>query len=266
MRTTSGIFSAAILAAIVHLMAPAPAAAIDTPTRQVLIEPIIVEFGLGVNRASGDLGIDFRNVIFDDQKMSFSRTRGFVSLGVSALGPQIGSAANVVVGIQSQIYFNSQLFDVTFELPQLPNDQVRMIGRNAVSVFPHAGIEFPFGGSQFDARLRLLAGGAISDQKLTVELISNGSPERQTYNDLVISPSIAVEVAATRVFVPDGQTVLLGGPVNVGLKGSVQVTRVNNVPILGEIPLLGALITQHRNTEVSAQLQIFITPHIVGPN
>ena len=67
--------------------------------------------------------------------------------------------------------------------------------------------------------------------------------------------------ASTEMLVGDGETVLIGGLLNV----SRQRTR-NQVPILGDIPLLGLLFGRNGWVDVQSELLILITPRIVGPS
>ena len=67
--------------------------------------------------------------------------------------------------------------------------------------------------------------------------------------------------ATTEMLVGDGETVLIGGLLNV----SRQRTR-NQVPILGDIPLLGLLFGRNGWVDVQSELLILITPRIVGPS
>jgi type II secretory pathway component GspD/PulD (secretin) len=61
--------------------------------------------------------------------------------------------------------------------------------------------------------------------------------------------------------VRDGTTVVLGG--------LIQTTVAKNrtkVPILGDIPLLGALFTGTFDSKQRQELVIFVTPHIIRDN
>jgi hypothetical protein len=244
------------------------AQALDLPQPQIFRNTFIVDVGVGGSRTSGDLGIDFNNNFFNDQRMSFSTTRGFVTFGVETPGPRIGQS-NLVFGARSQVFFNSELFNVNFDLPQRPNDQVRMIGRNAFNITPFVGIDLPIdrliSAQESQARVRIFGGPTFSDQRLTVDLDANGNHQVQSFDKLVSGVTVGVQAVSTRVLVPDGQTVLLGGPVDIGVRAGGQVTFQRGVPGFGDIPFLGALFTQHRNIDASVELQIFVTPRLVTP-
>jgi general secretion pathway protein D len=58
--------------------------------------------------------------------------------------------------------------------------------------------------------------------------------------------------------VRDGETFVIGG-----LTQENVITRKSRVPIVGDIPLLGALFRQERSTSSKTELYIVITPKIV---
>ena len=72
-------------------------------------------------------------------------------------------------------------------------------------------------------------------------------------------PITASRSIRTRVTVKDGETVALGG-----LLKEDEIERVQRVPLLGHIPLLGKLLFSSTSTEKkSTDLLILITPHII---
>ena len=72
------------------------------------------------------------------------------------------------------------------------------------------------------------------------------------------APVISTREASTHLFVRDGQTTVIGGLID----RQGEKTK-SGIPILVNIPLLGALTgTTHNNTTVS-ELFLFLTPHVV---
>jgi len=63
--------------------------------------------------------------------------------------------------------------------------------------------------------------------------------------------------AQTQVAIRDGQTIVIGG-----LMEDRIVDTIRKVPILGDIPLLGALFRRTQKTKVKTELLIFLTPHV----
>jgi general secretion pathway protein D len=73
------------------------------------------------------------------------------------------------------------------------------------------------------------------------------------------SPVINSRSADTVVIVPDRQTVVIGG---LMLNQNQQVD--SKIPVLGDIPLLGAAFRRRVKNDSKTELLIFLTPHIVN--
>lgn len=71
-------------------------------------------------------------------------------------------------------------------------------------------------------------------------------------------PTISQREAETSASVRDGETFVIGG-----LTQENVISRKSRVPIVGDIPLLGALFRQERSTSSKTELYIVITPRIV---
>jgi len=74
-------------------------------------------------------------------------------------------------------------------------------------------------------------------------------------------PSENTTEAETDMLVEDGQTVVIGGLLNV----SKQRIR-SQVPLLGNIPLVGLFFGRNRWVDTKTEVIILITPHIHGPS
>lgn len=75
---------------------------------------------------------------------------------------------------------------------------------------------------------------------------------------VITSPVINNRSADTVVVVPDGQTVIIGG-----LMSRQNQRAERKIPILGDIPLIGAAFRHRVDSNVKTELLIFLTPHIV---
>jgi general secretion pathway protein D len=71
-------------------------------------------------------------------------------------------------------------------------------------------------------------------------------------------PIVNTRKVNTTALVKDGQAVVLGG-----LRKKDTTKRVNKVPILGDIPVLGYLFRFEGESTVNTELVVFITPRIV---
>lgn len=72
------------------------------------------------------------------------------------------------------------------------------------------------------------------------------------------APVISTREASTYLFVKDGQTAVLGGLID----HQQEKTRTG-IPLLMDIPILGALFGSTRNTTSNSELFLFLTPHII---
>ena len=73
-------------------------------------------------------------------------------------------------------------------------------------------------------------------------------------------PDKATSEVTTTVFVPDNHTVILGGLVKLN-----QSKGGSKVPILGDIPLVGALFRSVDNSDIEKKLYVFLKANIVRP-
>ncbi len=89
--------------------------------------------------------------------------------------------------------------------------------------------------------------------------ISAISGETVPISETVDAPVIAKRSASTRIAIRDGQTIVIGG-----LMEDRMTESVSKVPILGDIPLLGSLLSRKENTTAKTELLIFLTPHVAS--
>ena len=73
-------------------------------------------------------------------------------------------------------------------------------------------------------------------------------------------PIVATRSAKTQVRIKDGETIAIGGLIKED-----KFETFKKVPILGDIPLVGALFQYKSKQTEKTDLLIFITPNIVGP-
>ena len=71
-------------------------------------------------------------------------------------------------------------------------------------------------------------------------------------------PVVDTRKADTITLVEDGTTVVIGG-----LKKEEIVTEVSKIPLLGDIPILGALFRFEGEKSINSELVVFITPRVI---
>ena len=74
----------------------------------------------------------------------------------------------------------------------------------------------------------------------------------------ILSPVFNQRTADTVVVVPSGETVVIGG-----LMQDTKSKAENKIPLLGDIPVLGALFRHRTSDNEKTELVIFLTPHVV---
>jgi pilus assembly protein CpaC len=73
-----------------------------------------------------------------------------------------------------------------------------------------------------------------------------------------VVPGRATQRVHTTVEMETGQTFVIGGLIQRELIGNA-----NKVPVIGQVPYLGALFSQKTMTEVETELVVMVTPHLV---
>lgn len=146
----------------------------------------------------------------------------------------------------------------------------RVITANQKEAVIRQGVEIPFQESsssgatttQFkDAVLSLTVTPQITpDNNIIMDLLVS----KDSVGELVASatggfvPSIDTREVQTQVLVRDGQTVVLGG-----IYETERTQIENKVPVLGDIPGVGALFRNTRHVANKSELLIFVTPKIL---
>ena len=97
------------------------------------------------------------------------------------------------------------------------------------------------------------------DGYVTVRILQEVSAlTTQTLAAALGAPIITTREAETSAIVRDGQTIIIGG-----LIGDGRETSESGVPLLKDIPVLGALFRNRFSSRSRTELAIFVTPHVV---
>jgi general secretion pathway protein D len=88
--------------------------------------------------------------------------------------------------------------------------------------------------------------------------ISTLTGETVPISETVNAPVFAKRSASTRVIVPNGRSVAIGG-----LMEDRNIETIRKIPLLGDIPLLGALFRRKITEKAKTELIIFLTPYVV---
>lgn len=259
---------------------------LDTRRAQVFIESLIVE--VNAERAA-ELGIQWQ--ILDVQNGS---TRGIGGTNFSNLdgGGNILSASQNIANAGGGL--NLGVVQGTIDVPgigeilSLPllaraleteaggnilatpnlltmdNEEARIvIGQNVPFVTGSFTSQGTAGANPFQTIERQDVGTTLS---VKPQVSESGTVKLQIFQEVssVVPSAIASDIITNRraietnVLVDDGQIVVLGGLIEEKIEGSV-----NKVPLLGDIPILGALFRYDSRRRVKTNLLVFLRPTIL---
>ena len=242
----------------------------DQPTRQVMIAATIaavtltegLELGLrwgtgvgGVGENSVGFNGDITGGIGEIFSGVFDEPGALFTLGVA--GNNVGVAldalkqlTNVRIIQQPRTFTSDNQESIFFNGSEVP---VRTTTNTTSSGLVEGGFEYRDVGVMLNVRPRITAHGNV-DLTINVEL-SDILPTVGVGDNPVFSR----RQVRSQVQLGDGQTVLIGGI----LKESESKTK-RKFPLLGDIPLIGALFTSVDETTIREELLVFITPVIVN--
>ncbi len=269
-------------------------AKIDIPVRQVLIEARIVEaddsFGrslgvrLGVNdartgnNAGFSVGGSQRVAIGGNLNVVGNRTgqtasvpllndTNFLNLPASAQGGfQPASFALSLFGSGLNRFLNLELSALEADGRGKVVSSPRIVTADQIKAVIQQGTKIPY--------QRATSSGATSiefvDATLKLDVTPQITPEGNVILDVIINkdsvgavtnnvPSIDTKSIKTQVLVENGGTVVIGG-----IFEQTDRSDVVQVPLLGDIPVVGNLFKSRTNSSRKTELLIFLTPKVVS--
>ena len=87
--------------------------------------------------------------------------------------------------------------------------------------------------------------------------VSQREPGGVTITTGVVSPIFSTRTASAEVAVRDSDTIVIGG-----MMQDTTTQTVNKVPLLGDLPLIGALFQNNQTNKQKTELLFFLTPHV----
>lgn len=235
---------------------------LDVLPRQVLIEAKLYSVEL-----QDDLS--FGVAAFLEERKA---TPGPATIGQISPGGALSVAIRTFIGTsrQLEIIINALRSKTNVELLEAP----RILAMDGVQAQINVGAEVPVTTASFGDPLqagtqtnfinsiqfrptgvtmlifpRISASGVVT-MDLAIEVSSASGA--------ALTPTINTNSITTSLIVRDGQTIALAGIIS----DQTSVTR-DRVPLLGDIPILGALFGQTTRTRRRAELIFFITPHVI---
>ena len=270
---------------------------LDIPIKQVLIESRIVVVNDDFSRDLGiRLGVTTNDI--DTDRITVTTAGGvgannYLASIVDALNdptgltraelPSLNERYNVNVPIGSpagrfSLAILENDFLVDLELTALEAEgrgeivsTPRVITANQKEATIKQGVEIPFQQASSSGATTIQFKEAVLELVVTPQI----TPDNNIIMDLRVSkdnvgevistggfggtvPSIDTRSVETQVLVADGQTVVLGG-----IYETERRETITKVPILGDIPFLGAMFRSKQRLDNKAELLIFVTPRIL---
>ncbi|MCC8405071.1 type IV pilus secretin PilQ [Paraburkholderia sp. MMS20-SJTN17] len=243
-------------------------ASVDRPTRQVLIEAQIVEGDHGFSRNLGvRLSLAGTSAEGNSRGLSGGAEGTVYDLSARPIsGFDAATAGLTLFAAHATRLLNIELSALESEGHGKIVSSPRVVTADRMKAIVEQGTELPYqakvgqgiSGVQFRrATLKLEVEPQIMpDGRVVLDLdVAKDSVGAQTD----AGPAINTKHVQTRVEVEDGGTVSIGGIYETGDRDDVE-----RVPILGKIPILGALFRNRTHSDTRSELAIFITPRVVG--
>jgi general secretion pathway protein D len=254
---------------------------LDIPRRQVYVEAAVVEISLEKTR---DLGVEFRSTadLENDSRQGFGGT-SFGLINQAATNP-FGLSGLAIGIIEGTVTFGGQTFlnigaliqaiQQTSDVNVLSTPHLLTTDNQEAEIVVASNIPFLTGTSQTavststfverkDVGIILRFTPQVSEgDKVTLKIFEEISAIQATVTAGIdpreVGPTTSKRTAKTTVVVDSKQTVVIGGLFQDDADSAVQ-----QVPCIGEIPLLGKLFGRTQSNTRKTNLVIFLTPHIV---
>ncbi len=224
---------------------------IDIPPPQIMIEALAVEFS-STEDAESALSLLFRSGV--ETASTDSATGGVVYQTVGELPREFQAKLRALITEgRAQIRANPRMAAVNGQYAEIFIGQTRFI---KVQIRSFGGVQEEVRGVDVGVKLgvRPWTGG---NDEITITLmpeVSNISElDRQTG-----LPVLSTRRANTTVRVRDGETIVIGG-----LVLEQEYLTTSRIPILGDLPVLGALFQSRKRNRINTELVIFLTPYIL---
>lgn len=236
---------------------------LDKPKRQVLIEATIVEVSLS---DKSSLGVQW-NAVSEHLSATFSDTSSgvvsslFPGASVSYINKDISAVVNALATTSdTEIVSSPRMLVLNNETAKLQiGDQVPIITQSAVSITdPGAPVvnstSYRDTGVILSVKPKVRAGGMVE-----VTIAQEVSGVSETTTSSIDSPTISQRSLESVLAVPDGSTAILGG-----LMSSTRTYSQSGIPILKDIPILGAAFRSTGETDRRTELVILVEPTVVS--
>lgn len=261
---------------------------LDIPVKQVQIEARVVtvtegnldELGVrwGVSSTNGSFKVGgsiegnyptIQPYNSGDSGDDSSALDNYLNVNLGAASPNASSIAFQVAKLGSDTLLDLELSALQQESKAEIISSPRLITTNKKPAYIEQGTEIPYLESSSSGATSVAFKKAVLSLKVTPQI----TPDNRLVLDLSVTQdrpgqvvktgtgeAVAIDTQriGTQVLVNNGETVVLGGI----FQHSVSNT-VDKVPVLGDLPLLGALFRRSYENVGKSELLIFVTPKVV---
>lgn len=256
---------------------------LDIPVKQVQIEARIVtvnegnldelgvRWGFTSTNGNNTAGGSIESNLFQVGKLGESTlpVDDFLNVNLAATSANASSIAFQVAKLGSDMLLDLELSALQRESKAEIISSPRLITTNKKPAYIEQGTEIPYLESSSSGATTVAFKKAVLSLKVTPQI----TPDNRLVLDLRVTQdrpgdivktgtgeavAINTQRIGTQVLVNNGETVVLGGI----FQHSVNNT-VDKVPLLGDLPLLGALFRRSYEQVGKSELLIFVTPKVV---
>lgn len=249
---------------------------LDIPVQQVLIEARIVE----VNKnALEELGITAGKDSSGNTLPAFTvgnQSSGREDAGVGFSGGvnnPISGTASGILGLALRSLPGGFMLDLELQALETEGEgrvisAPKLIVSNKEEAYIEQGSEVPYLSATSSGATQVQFKKAVLGLRVTPQITPNNKVllDLQVNKDKISTlsikagdtPVIDTRVVKTQVMVNNGQTIVLGG-----IYEKTKEHKVQRIPFLSSIPLIGPLFQSKSDTNKESEMLIFITPKII---
>jgi type II secretory pathway component GspD/PulD (secretin) len=246
----------------------------DLTPKQIMIEVLIIDVQLQDNT---EIGVDWDILSSDNKDFSYRQSTVYpdrlsVTAPTTATIDSMTAYQNTGLGAEVAIV-TSDIRNVLHLLQEKKNVEIVASPRVLVVSGQKAEIktveEIPYQEKTDTSQGGLLTSTQFKEVGVTMEVKASVTDEGKIL--LTVSPSQSVTTgtsisgvpvidtrkASTTLLMDDGQVVVMGGL----RRQDTQITK-NQVPLLGDLPLIGFIFSNNKKTVTNAELLVLLSPHI----
>lgn len=247
---------------------------IDIPTPQVIIDVVVVEYTRDIDK---DFGFEYGGGYGKTDKAMGSNIYTFPHIQYNRKGKELKKLMAEIFNLSQKGSFLTNLPDNFFMTLRFLETQskAKVLAQPSITVLNGNKAKIDVGQTQYHKVIRGTQDNQTFDFRpinfgiklhITPWISQSGQITAEINPEISNSmgtneegyPNLFRRSISTTVRIDDGKTLVLGGL----LRSDEQVTH-KQVPILGEIPILGYLFKTTRKKKIQTNLVIYITPRIV---